>query len=916
MRDGQLLLDGEWEFLHVVEDYRTKPVVWRRIQVPNPWQAQFDDLRMRAGTGLYRRKIEVPLGWKRDRVYLSFGAVFHITRAWINGVPVGTHVGGFLPFAFDVTDAIVEGLNEIKVRVDAPSDDPADFPDTPFAEMPFGKQSWYGPLSGIWQSVMLERRIADHIARLRLHPDLASGRLAMEFFFADGLQKVTELSVTVFDPDGARIATKRIALSPGETSVKLGLDIKDVMPWSPETPDLYRVRADLIRGDMMVDFTEETCGFRTIETRDGRFYLNGKLLYLRGALDQDYYPDGICSVPSTAFLEDQFRKAKELGLNCLRCHIKAPDPRYYAVADRIGLLIWTELPNMGVSNERSRVRKRETLKGIVDRDYNHPSIICWTIINENWGVDLVHDAEHRAWLRATYDWLKTYDPLRLVVDNSPLAPSFHIKTDIADYHYYAAIPDNRGDWDWFVNELASRAAFLFGPSSETEQTGQEPLICSEFGNWGLPDPEVLKDSEGREPWWFETGHDWGEGVMYAHGIQNRFNDWSLSRVFGTLKAFARAAQWQQFRALKYEIELMRSKPTIAGYVITEFTDAHWESNGLLDMRRNPRCFHKVFATINSDTVIVPKWTRTTFWSGEVADIPVLIAHGGPDPIENASLEVTLPSGHIQKIAHIAPGEVYDAGVLKMPIPHERTEHLHRVLFELRGENRQLIASNALDLAIHDGRPDPGTLGVQIWTPEADIAESLSELGYDVAAEQRADALWVLRTFDDAVTEHVRAGGRLLLLPESDTSLTPFFPHWQAVRVISREGTLWRGDWVSTFSWLLRGTAFADLPGGPLLDNTFDRVLPRHLILNCNLLDFQARVHGAMVIGWIHKPAAFVVERGYGRGRLVISTFRLFRDPPGTDPTATVLLHRLLTLALAHGSAARREREALVGEAFG
>ena len=148
-------------------------------------------------------------------------------------------------------------------------------------------------------------------------------------------------------------------------------------------------------------------------------------------------------MPSVEFLEDQFRKAKELGLNCLRCHIKAADPRYYEVADRMGMLIWTELPNGGMATDRSRGRKEKLLKGIVDRDGNHPSIIIWTIINENWGVDLVNDADHRDWLKRTFAWLKAYDPTRLVVDNSPLAPSFHVESDIADYHFYAAIPDHR-----------------------------------------------------------------------------------------------------------------------------------------------------------------------------------------------------------------------------------------------------------------------------------------------------------------------------------------------------------------------------------------------------------------------------------------------------------------------------------------
>ena len=191
------------------------------------------------------------------------------------------------------------------------------------------------------------------------------------------------------------------------------------------------------------DDIERHFGFRTIETRNGRFYLNGEPIYLRAALDQDYYPGTICTVPSVEFLEDQFRKAKELGLNCLRCHIKAADPRYYEVADRMGLLVWTELPNGGMSTDRSRGRKEKLLKGIVDRDGNHPSIVIWTIINENWGVDLVNDAGSPRLAEAHLRWLKAYDPTRLVVDNSPLAPSFHVESDIADYHFYAAFPDHR-----------------------------------------------------------------------------------------------------------------------------------------------------------------------------------------------------------------------------------------------------------------------------------------------------------------------------------------------------------------------------------------------------------------------------------------------------------------------------------------
>lgn len=544
MSDRRLSLDGMWEFLHVADDRIPQPVEVRMITVPAPWQAEFDDLRMRAGIGIYRRSFEVPPGWKHDRVRLVFGAVFHNTKVWINGTPVGTNTGGFLPFAFDVTEEVIEGVNEVKVRVESPTDNPLDFPDAPLAELPFGKQSWYGPLSGIWQSVHLECRHVDHVDRVRIRARLDGGTVEARAFFGAPLTGDARLCGHVTAPDGTIVGVAEVDLRAGEEEARLAFAVPDVAPWSPDAPNLYRLDVRLIRAGAVLDGIGETFGFRTIEARGGRFYLNGGPFYLRGALDQDYYPDTICTVPSVAFLEDQFRKAKELGLNCLRLHIKAPDPRYYEVADRIGLLIWTELPNGGLSTERSRARKQALLKGIVDRDGNHPSIVIWTIINENWGVDLVHDPEHRAWLRRTYAWLKDYDPTRLVVDNSPLAPSFHVETDIADYHFYAAIPDHRDTWDRFVEDLATRQPFLFSPEGDAVVTGEEPLVCSEFGNWGLPHPRDLKDAEGEEPWWFETGHDWGDGIMYAHGVENRFSDWSLDKAFGTLDDFILAAQWQ------------------------------------------------------------------------------------------------------------------------------------------------------------------------------------------------------------------------------------------------------------------------------------------------------------------------------------------------------------------------------------
>jgi hypothetical protein len=439
-------------------------------------------------------------------------------------------------------------------------------------------------------------------------------------------------------------------------------------------------------------------------------------------------------------------------------------------------------------------------------------------------------------------------------------------------------------------------------------------MCSEFGNWGLPYPKDLRGSTGEEPWWFETGHDWGEGVMYAHGVENRFSDWSLDRVFGDLRRFVIAAQWQQFRALKYEIEAMRRKPALAGYVITELHDCHWESNGLLDMRRNPRAFHELFHIINADTVIVPKWDRLSYWSGETARVEVAVAHGAGPALDGARLVIGLGDDKVQlPLSRLEAPCVVDLGAVELKTPALTEAGLRRMTFEIRSEDGRLVAQNHLDLAVHPVRSRPAHARQLVWSADEDIRSRMQALGYGQARSLEEATLIVSRAHDKAIADRVREGASLLLLPEGDMGLYPFFPHWQAVRVQSRSGTLWSGDWASSFGWLRRSAQFSHFPSGPLLDETMDRVLPEFVISGCNLLDFQARVFAGLVVGWIHKPVALGVERSYGRGRMVASTFRLFQDAPGEDPTATMLLDALVELAV-EARASRLEEAVRAAEA--
>lgn len=910
MAREQLALDGTWDF-HLDHDASLtfEKVVtlkdWRTACVPSPWQAQFDDLRETAGTAWYRRVFVIPAAWQGQAAFLHFGAVNYYTEVWLNDHYIGAHEGGYLPFEFELGAHLRVGeSNELVVRVTVPSDNPDRFPDFPFGEIPHGKQSWYGVLGGIWQSVWLETRAPEYITHIELHPDLNSGVIRAHIGLASTTYDQSRaLRVWVSAPNGTIVHERETAIPPETAHIEIVANVSDPVPWSPDDPHLYRFHVALAVGGAIVDERAEAFGFRTIEARDGKLYLNGALLYLRGALDQDYYPDTICTPPSEDFLEDQFRKAKALGLNCLRCHIKIPDPRYLAVADRVGMLIWLDIPNTARLTPAARERLTHTLHQTIERDYNHPSIIIWTIINEDWGTDLVHNADHRAWLHDMYQWLKERDPSRLVIDNSACWPNFHIQTDIEDYHFYRAMPDHRREWDNIIDQFAHRANWTFSPHGDALRTGNEPLIVSEFGNWGLPDTNLLADDNGDDPWWFETGMDWGDGIAYPHGIEHRFKAWHLDRVFGDWESFIAATQWQQYQALKYEIESMRRHEQIAGYVITELTDVHWEANGLLDMARNPRVFYDALAALNADTVVIPGWDRVAYWAGEEVCIKLQVAHSSSEAVENASIKWQLEGydiGGVIPVSRLAPGTVSAVDGVKFYAPPVATGQHIDLVFTLVATQDAVVATNRLTLTLIPSRNHAALPERTLWTPDTELHDYCSALGYKMTSTLDTADLALTRRLTDELTGYVRKGGRLVLLADQPDSIPvyapgqqviePYFPYTQQ---LARKGTFWAGDWVSAFAWLRRRNAFRQLPDAPLTDFAFENVAPEYVLSGFGQQDFEAHVHAGMFLGWVHKNVALLAERHYGQGKAIVTTFRLLGQEPGVDPVATVILDAMI-----------------------
>ncbi|UAJ11419.1 glycoside hydrolase family 2 protein [Glacieibacterium megasporae] len=904
-------LDGVWDFRLDREE------TWRAIQVPGVWQAQFDDLRETQGVTWYRRNFTVPRKWQSGdashEVVLGFGAVNYLAEVYVNGRRVTVHEGGYLSFEVTLDRDALWSDNSLEVKVTLPSNDRAEFPDHPFQEIPHGKQSWYGPMGGIWQPVWLERRAVANLGAIILGADLDSGAVGVSVAVSPGAAGAV-LVATIAGPDGAVVGRTRVDCG-DRALVPFGITVADPQAWSPDTPHLYDLSVELVTGTTVRDSGTRRFGFRTIATKDGQFLLNGKPFYMRCALDQDYYPEGLYTVPNLAYLEDQFRKAKALGLNTVRCHIKVPDPLYYEVCDRLGLLVWTEFPNFERFSEKASERARITAEGIIARDGHHPSIIAWTIINEDWGTRLTEDPDHRRWLIDQYDWLKQHDPSRLAVDNSACFPNFHVKTDIEDYHYYRGVPDRRGEWDHLTDRFAAREDWTFSPYGDAERRGDEPLVCSEFGVWGLPNPRDLRRGGTVDPWWFETGAQWGEGVAYPKGLEQRYRGFFLDRAFGSFDAFITATQWYQFTGLKYQIEKLRSSASIQGYVITELTDIYWEANGLMDMERNLRAFHLPFADVNADIVLVPGFRRWGYWAGEAIDFTPAVATGGctvePGAVLDWSLEPLGLSGRVP-VAAAGTGCVTAIAGFDVVLPAVEASVAVTLQMILRDADGGVLARNYEALSIYPRLPTPET--PPIWTDDEGMRHRLVALGYTLADTPDA-ALSLGRAMDTRLVEAVRRGHRALVVVEDGPSrwlrsdeppsLMPVPYHmdqaFPGLFAQNRDNTMYRGDWITAFSWLQRSGHFAAIPAhatnGPMFDLSFERIVPHHVLVGMKPWEHEAHVPAGLVVGWGHRASAVIAERWFGRGKAVLTSFRVYADAPGADPVATTLFHALIAQAL-------------------
>jgi beta-galactosidase/beta-glucuronidase len=572
-------LNGDWDFRADTEqDYD------RTITVPFAWETPASGIEAHwLPVAWYRRTFTVPAGWAGQRVVIQFGAVHHEATVWVNDVEVARHRGGYTPFEADITDALRDGDQTVVVRVSAPLDK---------REIAHGKQRsiprddfdgvCFTPSSGIWQSVWLEARPATYLAGLKLRP-------------ADGLDAI-EVEARV---SGAAEATLVLSLRGTDVSVEVpvvnGL-AETVIPvagprlWSPEDPHLYHVDATLTSADG-TDTVAAYTGLRRIEVIGEDLYLNGGRLFVRGVLDQGYWPLTGITPPDDAALRRDLELAAAAGYNLVRKHLKLEDPRFVHHADVLGMLVWAEPAATGRFSADSVAAFEEQIAPMVERDGNSPAVIIWGLYNEEWGLDwdIPGDPAKQAATAQAYDLLKALDASRPAVDNSGWT---HVKTDLLDWHYY---DESAASWGKTVAALLN---------------GEQDDFPVKLG----PDFVVRKKLAGAP----------GQPLR---GLPN------LNSEYGT--GFTSVERgWQ----LRWQTQELRRHDRVAGYVYTELYDIEHESAGLLDFERRAKDLAGVDpADVNATTTLVLDVVpvapgRDLLSESREVSVPVRVSHHGGEPV--------------------------------------------------------------------------------------------------------------------------------------------------------------------------------------------------------------------------------------------------------------------------------------------
>jgi hypothetical protein len=480
-------LNGNWDFEFDKNDvgntekwFLGKKKFTKTISVPFPWGAPLSGVKDEADIAWYSKNIKVKNEWKNKKVFVTIGASDWKTTVWLDGKELGSHQGGYTPFSFELTNLKYGTNQNLVVRVD---DKRRDF-------TLYGKQG-YGNARGIWQTIYLDARGQNFLENVQFTPDIDKNQVKVTAFLKSPSEKDLDLIVNI--DEGSQTSRRQI-FPKGTTQYSFIIPITNTHLWTLEDPFLYFATIKL--GD---DEVKSYFGMRKISTvylpnTNFKYVaLNNKPIYLQLALDQSYHPTGFYTFPTDEFMKNEILLARNIGLNGIRTHIKVDVPRKLYWADKLGVLVMSDLPNFwGEPDKNAQQESEYTLKEMIKRDYNHPAIFSWITFNETWGLkskveidgkkQTKYLPETQKWVASVYHLAKSLDDTRLVEDNSICCGAGHTETDINSWHEY--LPGE--GWEKHLKTITDNT--YVGSEFHYEKGYKQtdvPNINSECGNvWG------------------------------------------------------------------------------------------------------------------------------------------------------------------------------------------------------------------------------------------------------------------------------------------------------------------------------------------------------------------------------------------------------------------------------------------------
>ncbi|HVF49562.1 MAG TPA: glycoside hydrolase family 2 TIM barrel-domain containing protein [Pyrinomonadaceae bacterium] len=570
-RTEWLNLNGEWEFAFDDEN-KGRELGWhygltleRRIVVPFPYQSQLSGINDKSIHEVvwYARSFEVPPDWRRGQdLLLHFGAVDYSATVWVNGQEVGHNQGGHVPFDFDIAPYLKPDTNRLTVRVE----------DRQNPRQPRGKQSSTGLphdidyycTTGIWQTVWLEPAPTIRIGEIVITPSARAGSIELSIFL-HAPSAPWRLEAEAFDGEQLIVSASQTTTA---ANAQLTLRIPDAKLWSPDSPHLYDLRLRLYEGEQLLDEVRSYAGLRDVELREQRVWLNGQPVYLVMVLDQGYWPESYLAAPSDDALRADVELTKSFGFNGARKHQKIEDPRWLYWCDRLGLLVWEEMPNAREWSSQAEERLAAEWKRAVRRDYNHPCIITWVPVNESMGFPKLrrHHPGQYAFIERMVAMTRQLDPRRPVIDNDGWEHTDI--TDICAIHDYTPTAEMLRQRYQETNASGTLPAHVWIGNKPLFVLGSryrgQPIMLTEVGGFLLIPPQLAPEERDM-----------------------------LYKFYGSFKTSEELLE--KYRDLMEGIASLRF---LAGFCYTQLTDIEQEINGLLTYDRRPKVAPEKIAAIH------------------------------------------------------------------------------------------------------------------------------------------------------------------------------------------------------------------------------------------------------------------------------------------------------------------------------